>query len=239
MDILLETRRLILRRFAESDAGHLFALHNDPEVMRYLNGGKPVPLATIVEETLPWFIRSGFYAAIEKSSGDFIGWFHLRPPQGGPADEPELGYRLHRAAWGRGYATEGSLALIDLAFGELGARRVFAQTMAVNLGSRRVMEKCGLRYARTFFPYWPEPLEGWEQGEVEYELNRADWHPRSAPPPGSADVLDGDRPGGAGGRGKEGERRQGGHDQRFRAGADAGTDGRYERRLHGEPRSAC
>ncbi|MFC4120779.1 GNAT family N-acetyltransferase [Nonomuraea zeae] len=175
MHIFLETDRLILRRFTESDADHLFALHNDPEVMRYLNGGRPTPREVIVEETLPRYIVSGYFAAVEKQSGAFLGWFILRAPENGPEDEPELGYRLHKAAWNKGYATEGSRALIGKAFGELGARRVFAQTMAVNRGSRRVMEKAGLRFARTFFIDFPDPIEGSEHGEVEYELLRSDW----------------------------------------------------------------
>ncbi|MGW6502106.1 GNAT family N-acetyltransferase [Nonomuraea angiospora] len=178
MHIYLETGRLILRRFTESDADNLFALHNDPEVMEFLNGGKPTPREVIVRETLPRFIESGFFAAIEKPSGAFLGWFHLRAPRGTPDDEPELGYRLHTSAWGKGYATEGSLALIDKAFRELGARRVYAQTMAVNVRSRRVMEKCGLRFARTFHPEWEDPLPGTEHGEVEYELTRAEWEAR-------------------------------------------------------------
>ncbi|MET9242857.1 GNAT family N-acetyltransferase [Nonomuraea sp. NPDC003709] len=178
MHIYLETGRLILRRFTESDAGHLFTLHNDPEVMEFLNGGKPTPHEVIVGETLPAFIATGFFAAIEKPSGAFLGWFHLRAPKGTPDDEPELGYRLHKSAWGRGYATEGSLALIDKAFRELGARRVYAQTMAVNVRSRRVMEKCGLRFTRTFHPEWEDPLPGAEHGEVEYELTRAEWETR-------------------------------------------------------------
>ncbi|MGW2149424.1 GNAT family N-acetyltransferase [Nonomuraea bangladeshensis] len=123
MDAPLETSRLVLRPFTAADAEQLIALHNDAEVMRHLNGGKPVPRERILGETLPRFVRGGFLAAVEKASGGFIGWFHLRPPEGGPADELELGYRLHRAAWGKGYATEGSLALIDRAFDELGARR--------------------------------------------------------------------------------------------------------------------
>ncbi|MEV0390305.1 GNAT family N-acetyltransferase [Nonomuraea sp. NPDC050643] len=175
MHFHLETERLSLRPFAASDEEALFLLHNDPEVMRHLNGGKPTPREVIAEQTLPRFIEGGFLAAVERSTGEFLGWFHLRPAKDGPADEPELGYRLHKAAWGKGYATEGSLALIDKAFGELGARRVFAQTMTVNRGSRRVMEKCGLRFVRTFHHDWPEAIEGSEQGEVEYELLRADW----------------------------------------------------------------
>ncbi|MFC5829759.1 GNAT family N-acetyltransferase [Nonomuraea insulae] len=175
MRVFLETERLILRRFAESDEDELFTLHNDPEVMRYLNGGRPTPRQVIVERTLPAFIHGGFLAANEKPGGRFLGWFHLRPAKDGADDEPELGYRLHKAAWGRGFATEGSRALIGKAFTDMGARRVFAQTMAVNLGSRRVMEKCGLRFVRTFHLDWSDPIEGYEQGEVEYELLRPEW----------------------------------------------------------------
>jgi len=170
----MNTERLTLRPFTPDDADELVRLHNDPEVMRFLNGGKPVSRETIVRETLPAFMTTGFLAAHERASGAFTGWFHLRP--GGEGEgEYELGYRLHRAFWGRGYATEGSLRLIRHAFEDLGARRVYAQTMAVNKGSRRVMEKCGLRHVRTFWEDWEDPLPGSEEGEVEYELLREEW----------------------------------------------------------------
>ncbi len=175
----LETDRLTLRRFTDADADALDDLHNDPAVTRLINGGRPIPRAVIVGETLPRFVASGFFAAIVRSTGEFAGWFHLRAPEGVPADELELGYRLHRWAWGRGSATEGSLALVDKAFTELGARRVFARTMTVNTRSRRVMEKIGLRHVRTFFVEWPDPLPGSDQGEVEYALTRAEYLERS------------------------------------------------------------
>ena len=57
MEILLETERLRLRRFTEADADHLFALDNDPEVMRYLNGGMPTPRAVVETEILPGFMQ--------------------------------------------------------------------------------------------------------------------------------------------------------------------------------------
>ena len=85
---------------------------------------------------------------IEKSTADFLGWFHFRPGKGAPVDEPDLGYRLRKSAWGKGYATEGSRALIEKGFTELGVRRVVASTMAVNTRSRRVMEKAGLIFVR-------------------------------------------------------------------------------------------
>ncbi len=182
MLVFLETERLTLRRFTDDDAENLFELDNDPEVMRYLTGGGKTPRDVIRNETLPRFLRYyelfddfGFWAAIEKSTGEFLGWFEFRPPEDGSTDEVELGYRLRRSAWGKGYATEGSQALIHKGFTELGVRRVFAETMAVNTASRRVMEKSGMKLVRTFHQRWPEPIDGAEYGEVEYALHKVDW----------------------------------------------------------------
>jgi RimJ/RimL family protein N-acetyltransferase len=117
----------------------------------------------------------GTFAAVERSTGEFIGWFHLRPDAGSAEDEPELGYRLRRDAWGKGYATEGSRALVDLAFSELGAARVWAAAMAAHTASRRVMEKAGLRFVRLFHGDWPYRIPGDEHGDVEYAITRAEW----------------------------------------------------------------
>src|SRR5262245_39223708 len=150
--------------------------------MHFITAGRATPREEIEREELPHFLDCyrrydgyGFWAALERSSGEFVGWFQLRPRADGPADEPELGYRLRRPAWRKGYATEGSRALVEKAFGELGARRVWAETMAVNVASRRVMEKAGLRFVRTFLQEWPYRIEGEEEGDVEYALTRSDW----------------------------------------------------------------
>ncbi len=82
---------------------------------------------------------------------------------------------MRRDAWGLGYATEGSRALVEKAFGELGAERVYASTMVVNTASRRVMEKAGLCYVRTFHAEWPVSIPGDEEGDVEYAVERAEW----------------------------------------------------------------
>jgi RimJ/RimL family protein N-acetyltransferase len=182
MQNFLETERLVLRRFTEADVDNLVDLDSDPEVMRFLTGGKTTPYDVIRNETLPRILHFyerfegfGFWAAIEKSTGEFLGWFEFRLREDSGPDEVELGYRLRRPAWGKGYATEGSRALIRKGFTELGVRRVVAQTMAVNTASRRVMERAGLTLERTFHQEWPEPTEGAEQGEVEYALRKADW----------------------------------------------------------------
>jgi shikimate kinase len=119
----------------------------------------------------------GTWAAIEKATGRFLGWFELRVPDGGTGTEAELGYRLRADAWGKGYATEGSRALIHKGFTELHLDRVYAETMTINIPSRRVMQRVGLRYVRTFQLTFDDPIPGTEHGEVEYELRRDQYSP--------------------------------------------------------------
>jgi RimJ/RimL family protein N-acetyltransferase len=189
MQVFLETEHLVLRRFTEDDVDNLFGLDSDPDVMRYINGGTPTPRGVIENETLPRFLSYherfagfGFWAVIEKSSGAFLGWFHFRSPQGSPPDEVELGYRLRKAAWGKGYGTEGSRALIRKGFAEQGVQRVVATTYQDNIGSQRVMQKAGLTLVRRF-RMTPAELEAhgldpeviWDGDDLEYALTKADW----------------------------------------------------------------
>ena len=175
MDAFLETERLALRRFISADVESLFSLHSDPDVMRFLDGGRGTSRREVEREYRERFAKDGYWAAIERATGDFVGWFGFHPRGDRGPHEFELGYRIRRSAWGQGYATEASRALIRKGFTELGARRVFAETMAVNLASRRVMVKSGLKYVRTFHEDWSNPIAGAEQGEVEYALTRAAW----------------------------------------------------------------
>src|SRR6266704_2963949 len=119
MRVFLETERLVLRRFTMADLDGLVGLDADPEVMHFVTGGLPTSRDTIEGEVLPTFlgyyeefVGYGFWAAVERSSGEFLGWFHLRPREDSAPGEVELGYRLRRSAWGKGYATEGSRAVI-------------------------------------------------------------------------------------------------------------------------------
>jgi RimJ/RimL family protein N-acetyltransferase len=188
VEIFLETERLVLRQFANDDIDELVELDSDPEVMRFINGGRPTPRDEIVNDVLPAFLGYyerhagyGFWAAVERSTGRFIGWFHFRPAEGAPPDEVELGYRLRRSAWHKGYATEGSRALIARGFTEFGVQRVVASTMVVNVASRRVMEKAGLRFVRIFHQPWPDYIKGEEEGDVEYALLKSEWELSSVP----------------------------------------------------------
>lgn len=196
MDVFLETDRLVLRRFTAADVDNLFELDSDPEVMRFLNGGTPTLRAVIEREILPRFLQyrehstgHGHWAAIEKATGDFLGWFGLVPSEG-DADTAELGYRLRRAAWGKGYGTEGARTLIRHGFTRLGAQRIIATTYQDNLASRRVMEKTGMRLVHTFRmtpemlaaegTFHADPQDLWEGDDVEYALDRAEWERQEA-----------------------------------------------------------
>src|SRR5215470_7529518 len=193
MQVFLETARLVLRRFTATDVEHLVELDSDPEVMRFLTGCRPTPREVIQRDILPAFLRSyepgsglGVFAAIEKESGEFVGWFGFRPKHAANPTEVTLGYRLRRAVWGQGYATEGARALIRQGFTALGVQRVVATTYQDHLASRRVMEKAGLSLVRSYRMTVAELLatdttshdtseELWEVDDVEYGLLKADW----------------------------------------------------------------
>lgn len=191
MKVFLETERLILRQFTEDDADHLFELNNDREVIRFtniglINGGDPIDTdyETIKNKKLPKFLkyyensdRYGVWAAIEKSSNEFIGWFFLRPALDDPTmhihneNEIELGYRLRKIAWGKGYATEGSRSLLLKGFCELDTQRIVATALATHAASIRVMEKVGLKFEKTFID------QETNQEGVKYALNKDDFEP--------------------------------------------------------------
>jgi RimJ/RimL family protein N-acetyltransferase len=182
----LKTARMTLRRFTVADEDNLVSLNSDPEVMRYITGGQPTSREEIREEIIPFHLATydkhpgfGTWAADDIGTGQLLGWLHLRPRRSDGVID--LGYRLRRCAWGHGYATEGSRALIDKGFTEHGIDRVAATTMTVNLVSRRVMEKCGLTYIRTYFGDEQPAIDGADQGYVEYQLTRAEWQAASRP----------------------------------------------------------
>ena len=187
METYLQTERLVMRRFTADNADTLIELDSDPAVMRYLSGGEPTPPEVIREGALPsilagyerWDGKFGLFAAHEEDADAFVGWFCLRPERGGTLDEVELGYRLRQAAWGRGYATEGSRALLAKAFTELDVRLVWGETMCVNLASQTVMKKVGMTVAQAIpTPEDMQMVEGSELGGVRYEITKEQWERR-------------------------------------------------------------
>lgn len=181
----LHTARLELRPVVPDDLPLLVALNSDPEVMAFLLGRA----ATTDETRAEWDRRLqrqsdpsrglGYWAGFEGT--EFVGWWSASSFEGRPAIAG-LGYRLSRACWGRGLATEGARATVARAFAHPDIERVVASTMAVNTGSRRVLAKVGLEHTSTWVQEWEDPIPGAEQGEVGYELTRDAWQSRRVSP---------------------------------------------------------
>lgn len=181
----LETHRVRLVPLTDAHTDLLVELDSDPAVLEHVFG-RALTREEVVGTWLPHRLRPdaaarglGYWLGLD-AAGDWLGWWCLAVDDTDPG-AAELGYRLRRAAWGRGLATEGSRALLDHAFGTVGLERVWAQTMAVNDRSRRVMEKLGMRHVRTWVGEWEDPLPGAFRGEVVHELTREEWaQPSSA-----------------------------------------------------------
>jgi RimJ/RimL family protein N-acetyltransferase len=174
---VLRTRRLVLVPLSAEHLEHEVELDSDPEVMRHLTGRASTRAEVeerharrlAVARRVPGL---GFWAGFV--GGAFVGWWILEPPerpdQGPVAGQAELGYRLLRRYWRQGLATEGARELLRHGFEDLGLRRVFAETMAVNVASRATMAALGMTYVRTFPFDGADPIDAAEQGEVEYEI---------------------------------------------------------------------
>ena len=146
-----------LRKLTEDDGDNFFLMDNDDDVLKYTSETSLESIYAyklkLRETYLPFYDRHanfGFWAAEERVSGSFIGWFCLHPAvEAGEAasllkfgdDDFEIGYRLRRYAWGKGYATEVTRALVTWAFSELGVKSIVATTSSANLASIRVCWK--------------------------------------------------------------------------------------------------
>ncbi len=158
MKFHIETERLILREFRETDVEDFFEMDSNPEVHKYL-GNNPVKtieqarevIATIRQQYLDNGI--GRWVTIEKSSGRFIGWSGLkfiREEENNHINFYDVGYRLHPKYWGKGYATESCKAALEFGFGTMNLNEIIGIANEENKASRRALEKCGLKFVEQF-----------------------------------------------------------------------------------------
>ena len=157
MKIILKTKRLILREFVPEDLNDYAKLDSDLEVMRYISKGK-IRTFKEIKDDLEGIIAYnqknkdfGLWAAIYKENKNFIGWFCLKPLD--KTDEIEVGYRLIREFWRKGYASEGAKALVEYGFQNLHLKRIAAVVDPRNKASVRVLEKSGLEYEKIAYYY--------------------------------------------------------------------------------------
>ncbi|WP_428309588.1 GNAT family N-acetyltransferase [Hydrocarboniphaga sp.] len=172
----LSTPRLLLRRFTLADLDLLDRLNSDAEVMRHLGGvaSRADTQAMLEGRMLRYYDEHpglGVWATIERRSGACIGFHLLNHIRG--EQHIQVGYRLFPGYWGRGYATEMSIALLRYGFATLGLDTITAITAPDNFGSQSVLLKSGLRrngeraFAHPSYADWG--AMPW------FERNAADW----------------------------------------------------------------
>jgi len=160
MTFHIETERLILRELRITDLEGMFELDSDPEVHKYL-GNKPVKTIDesykILESIINQYKERGIgrFAAIEKSSGNFIGWSGIRLNteynMNGFTKYYDVGYRLIKRFWGKGYATESGKAAVNYAFIVMKLPELYAITQKGNETSHNTLLKIGLNYIEDFY----------------------------------------------------------------------------------------
>lgn len=149
---MLETTRLLIRKFTKDDLNDLHEMNSNPEVMKYIFG-RPLALEEsqkyldIYFDTYQKYPGLGNFAAFEKETKKFIGWVCLRPY---PDDnnEIEIGYRLNKQSWGKGYASELAQKMVDYGFHQMKLKEIMAIVNPENAASKNVLAKAGLKYIK-------------------------------------------------------------------------------------------
>jgi ribosomal-protein-alanine N-acetyltransferase len=149
--VILETERLLLRRFTLDDADALDRILGNPVTMKYY----PAPydrggIEAWIRRNLVRYVDSGFglWALLLKDSSELIGDCGCYVREIEERFEFEMGWHVRRGLWGRGYATEATRRCIEYTFSTLGAERIIALVRPENLSSCRVAEKSGMRCER-------------------------------------------------------------------------------------------
>ncbi len=171
MSIFLETKRLMIKMPSLEYLNEVFLLDSDPIVMNFMGGPRTVKSAREwLEKNIGHQERNGFGFGLvfEKETGLFIGragLLYLAYDENQP--DIELGYRLHKAFWGKGYATELAKALVNWGFEHLSVNKLVAVINPNNMRSRRVLEKVGMHY---------EGKSKYYDDEVDrYEILKHEW----------------------------------------------------------------
>ncbi|WP_414000121.1 GNAT family N-acetyltransferase [Flavobacterium sp. W1B] len=176
MKIFAETERLILRELEHLDENDLFEMDSDPEVHLFIENN-PVKsideIKKVIEILKKQYQENGIarWAVVDKATNECIGWSGLkyfREPLNNHINFYELGYRFKKKHWGKGFATESSIAILDYGFKNLNIDSVFAITDPKNTNSKKVLTRLGFDLLETFD--YEGDLTNW------FELKKENWN---------------------------------------------------------------
>ncbi len=154
----IETERLILREFLPTDDVEMFELDSNAEVHKFL-GNNPIhtieQARAVIESVRKQYVENGIgrWATIEKASGHFIGWSglkYIKEYENNHINYYDVGYRFMPQYWGKGYATESAKAAIEYGFNKMQLQEIIGAANELNIASRKVLEKCGLKFIEQF-----------------------------------------------------------------------------------------
>ncbi len=155
--MVLETERLVLRRFMEPDGAAWSKVLADPQVMyAYEHGFSPEEVRQWMDRQQERYEKNGFglWAVIEKESGELIGDCGITMQDWDGREVPEIGYHLRRDKWGQGFATEGAVACRAYGFRALGFPEVFSIIRDNNFPSQRVAIRNGMSVRGAFVKHY-------------------------------------------------------------------------------------
>jgi len=180
MLIELETPRLRLRTWRDSDRSPFAALNQDPRVMEHFPA--PIPRERSDASIDAWqrdFTERGWsnWAVERRDSGEFIGFTGLSIPQRQFSFSPcvEIGWRLAHIHWGQGFATEAACAALAAGFERIGLNEIVSMTALTNLRSQAVMRRIGLADARHTFDHPGVPEGHALRPHCLFRLTAAQW----------------------------------------------------------------
>lgn len=157
---VLSTERLLLKPFGPEDTWDFYLLNEDEEVVRH-TGDRPFrdrQEAAAFLGNYDQYQRYGYgrWTVLRRSDGQYLGWCGLKYHPG--QSETDLGFRLYRRYWGRGYATEAARACLTYGFEQLELPAIIGRVRQANGASIRVLEKCGMQRWKAFdfegYPGW-------------------------------------------------------------------------------------
>lgn len=175
--ILLQTPRLVIRQWIEDDLAPFANLNADPDVMEYFPTIlTPEQSNAAVSKTKRQIDHRGwgFSAVEEKTSGQFIGFVGIHEPNPPMPFSPcvEIGWRLAKPYWGKGYATEAAKAWLNHAFSVLEMDEIVSFTATTNVRSQAVMKRIGMKDSKQNFNHPALPEGHLLQEHVLYKISQ-------------------------------------------------------------------